>query len=215
MQMISVAFLLFVVAGLPFLAWSAKRKLDEGFVFPKLIFYAQAVILQLVLLAWAAGVAITENLDLAADPRIRASEIAWAAVLLLTALVAMRISWHSASGPVRQRLVMLVPSSLKERIAWIGVSAAAAAGEEIVFRGVLAALLAGVTGSWLAAAIISSIAFGLGHLVQGWANSVHVAVFGFAFHLLVLASGDLWTAIAVHFAYDMVTGLMLGSRSRR
>jgi membrane protease YdiL (CAAX protease family) len=34
-----------------------------------------------------------------------------------------------------------------------------------------------------------------------------------AFHLLVLATGDLWMAMAVHFVYDVVTGFYLGSRT--
>jgi membrane protease YdiL (CAAX protease family) len=98
-------------------------------------------------------------------------------------------------------------------VAWVGVSAAAALGEELVFRGVTVTLLSQLFGNWLFAAVVTSIAFGLAHAVQGWVNSFHVALFGMAFHLLVLATGDLWMAMAVHFVYDVVTGFYLGSRT--
>jgi membrane protease YdiL (CAAX protease family) len=210
MRLITGIFLAFVLVGLPLLAWSTKRQLDKGFVFPKIPFYVQSIILQAALLAWALFALRAERLPLGSDPAVRLSEVAVAALLLLLAIVAMRFSWRRSARKTRERILAIVPGTRRERMIWIGVSAAAAFGEEIVYRGALIQLLEKFSGSWLSAALVASIAFGLAHAVQGWANTVYVGLFGFAFHLLVLWSGDLAGAIAVHFLYDMITGYLLG-----
>lgn len=209
----AIFLLIVVLAGLPSLAWAAKRRLDEGMVFPKLAFYLQSALLQLFLLFWSGVVAFNEKLTLAPRPAVTLPDIGWAALLLLIAVAAMRVSWSAADESTRRRLLLIVPGNRRERVAWVGVSAAAALGEELVFRGVTVTLLSQLFDNWLFAVVVTSIAFGLAHAVQGWVNSVHVALFGMAFHLLVLATGDLWMAMAVHFVYDVVTGFYLGSRT--
>lgn len=64
--------------------------------------------------------------------------------------------------------------------------------------------------NWWAAALISSLLFALAHLLQGWRSAGVVGVFGFLFHLLVVATGGLYYAILVHFAYDLTAGWRLG-----
>ena len=209
----AIILLVAVLAGLPLMAWSAKRHLDGGMEFPRSAFYIQSALLQIFLLGWSSAVAFNEKLDLFPRPAVTLADLGWAGLLLAIALGAMRLSWATADEATRRRLLMIVPSTPRERRWWIGVSAAAAMGEEMVFRGVVVILLSKLVGSWLAAAVITAIGFGLAHSVQGWLNSLHVALFGFAFHLLVFATGDLWMAIAVHFVYDVVAGYHLGSRT--
>jgi membrane protease YdiL (CAAX protease family) len=143
---------------------------------------------------------------------IRGIDALLAAVLLAAALSGMMAAWRFASPETRRRLALIVPQSDRERLVWIAVSAAAAAGEEVVYRGVTVAILQRVIDHWFTAALLTSIAFGLAHLVQGWKNAVFVIVFGLAFHLLVRASGNLYGAIAVHFLYDVITGFYLGRK---
>jgi membrane protease YdiL (CAAX protease family) len=208
----SAAILLaFVFLGLPYLAWSAKRTLDAGVTFPRLPFYLQSVVLQTGLLVWGLWVAARNGIAIFGE-EIRGIDALLAAVLLAAALGGMMAAWRFASPETRRRLALIVPQSDRERLVWIAVSAAAAAGEEVVYRGVTVAILQRVIDHWFTAALLTSIAFGLAHLVQGWKNAVFVIVFGLAFHLLVRASGNLYGAIAVHFLYDVITGFYLGRK---
>jgi membrane protease YdiL (CAAX protease family) len=211
----SAAILLaFVFIVLPYLAWSAKRKLDAGLTFPRLPFYIQSVVLQTALLVWGLWVGARNGIAILGE-EIRGTDAVLAAILLATALGAMQAAWRFASPETRRRLALIVPQSGRERLVWIGVSAAAAAGEEVVYRSVTIAILQRLIDHWFTAALLTSIAFGLAHLVQGWKNALFVIVFGLAFHLLVRASGNLYGAIAVHFLYDVITGFYLGRKVQR
>jgi membrane protease YdiL (CAAX protease family) len=92
----------------------------------------------------------------------------------------------------------------------VAVSVAAGVAEEITSRGVLYSLLITATGATWAAVVLASIAFGLGHLVQGWRGAGVVTGFALAFHGLVLLSGSLHLAIVVHVVYDIAAGLSYG-----
>jgi membrane protease YdiL (CAAX protease family) len=71
-------------------------------------------------------------------------------------------------------------------------------------------LLAGLTGSLWAAALIASAVFGFSHLVQGWKSAGIVTGVALALHGLVVASGTLLIAIGAHFLYDLIAGLAFG-----
>ena len=73
----------------------------------------------------------------------------------------------------------------------------------------LPVLLTRQTRSFALAIAISAIAFALAHLLQGWAATGFVGLFGLVFHGLVWITGGLWTAIAVHILYDIITGFTL------
>jgi membrane protease YdiL (CAAX protease family) len=87
---------------------------------------------------------------------------------------------------------------------WAGLN------EEITWRGVQTALLSNLIGRLWLAAIICSISFGLGHMVQGWKSSAIIVVFALGFQLLVWLSGSLYVAMIVHIAYDITAGLSYG-----
>ena len=103
----------------------------------------------------------------------------------------------------------------RARLLWLAVSLAAGVSEEITYRGVFFLLLHRVTGSVLAAALLAAAAFGLAHVVQG-RESVLV-IFGIALlaQTLVLVTGTLLVAMAVHVAYDVPAGPVYGRLARR
>ncbi|MEA3144117.1 MAG: Type prenyl endopeptidase Rce1-like [Thermoplasmata archaeon] len=100
------------------------------------------------------------------------------------------------------------------------LSAAAALGEELLFRGLLQGLLLhGMRGlgrwpSVLLAIVGQALVFGFAH--AGYGNFAHVlfpALFGLLAGALALRFG-LWSAIALHFLADFyIFGLEAGSRS--
>jgi membrane protease YdiL (CAAX protease family) len=81
--------------------------------------------------------------------------------------------------------------------------------EEIVFRGlILTGIGIGLAGKHHAtrnAIIASSILFGLPHVAP--VGIVFAAVFGLSFAALTLSTNTIWTAIAIHIAFDLFTDL--------
>lgn len=89
---------------------------------------------------------------------------------------------------------------------WVGLSLSAGIGEELVWRGVLPALVAAVTGSLALGIVLSVISFALAHAIQGIRSVLAIAGIAAAFHALVFISGSLYVAMVVHFVYDVIAG---------
>lgn len=89
---------------------------------------------------------------------------------------------------------------------WIALSLSAGIGEELVWRGVLPALIALLTGSLATGIALSILSFALAHAIQGLRSVLAIAGIAAAFHALVFISGSLYPAMLVHFAYDVIAG---------
>jgi len=74
---------------------------------------------------------------------------------------------------------------------------------------VMVALWERILGSWWPAVLVCSAAFAVAHFVQGVRTVVIIAIFAIGNHLIVRASGDLYTAMAIHFLYDLLAGVIL------
>ncbi len=91
----------------------------------------------------------------------------------------------------------------------------AAFGEEMVFRGYVlnrTAELFGFPGKsrWLWAVILSSLAFGLGHIYQGWTGVILSAIAGMVYCGAYFLDGRcLWAPILIHGLYDTSVFLAL------
>ena len=112
------------------------------------------------------------------------------------------------AASLRQKLAFahaLVPETPAERRTFWLVSLTAGVCEEIIYRGFLIWLVANWTGL-IAAVVISSIVFGLGHIYLGVVQVPRTAIVGFVLALVVLASGSLLPAILIHAAIDLNSG---------
>jgi membrane protease YdiL (CAAX protease family) len=107
-------------------------------------------------------------------------------------------------------LRQLLPRTLSEKVVFAFLSLAAGVGEELAFRGFGIPALALLTGSDWAAALISSMAFGVLHGYQGWLGVARTGAMGFLLAASFLLSGSLWPAILAHTILDLVSGLILG-----
>lgn len=207
---ISAILYVFVLGGvIPALAYISKREIDKGLVVPRLPFYAEAIVLQVILLAGSFYVASRNRIIVFRGFETRPGDLLLGLALFLFAYLAMWFGWRFTREETRRRLALLVPATTAERIVWAALSLAAAVAEEVAYRGVLVTLLQRSLRSWWMAVAVSSILFALAHLLQGWRSAAIVGVFGVLFHLLVRATGGLEPAIAVHFAYDLAAGLTL------
>lgn len=140
--------------------------------------------------------------------------LAAGAVMYAVAIAFMRPRWRRAVER-RERIVYLfMPDNAAERAWWVGVSTLAGIGEEITWRGVQTALLAYLTGSFVAGAVLSALSFGVAHYIQGWKSAAIIAIFALAFQTVVWISGSLYIAMFVHIAYDITAGLTYGRLGR-
>lgn len=77
--------------------------------------------------------------------------------------------------------------------------------EEIIFRGFLFWALGQVMPLW-SAAVLSLALFTWLHRYQGFSQMVPVFLLGLIMTVIVLVSGSLWPAIALHVAVDLLNG---------
>jgi len=104
------------------------------------------------------------------------------------------------------RLRPMLPSTARELRWFFGVGLTAGITEELLFRGFLLAYLAAFVGVW-PAVVLSSLAFGMGHLYQGGPGSVlKTGIIGLVLAILYVASGQLWAPILLHVVIDVSSG---------
>lgn len=83
-----------------------------------------------------------------------------------------------------------------------------AVSEETVFRGYLLRRFSQITGSRIAAVVMSSVLFALGHGYQGSLGVIAVGMIGLAFAIVYLKRGSLVAPIVMHFIQNFI-GLIL------
>lgn len=129
-----------------------------------------------------------------------------ATLLLLQALAVRRDerTLHAARKalePVREYL----PENYKQVRLFRVVSLSAGIGEELFYRGFLLWYLTLVVPlAW--AIVLSSILFGLAHVMHGMGATVRATIIGAVLAGLYTFSGALWASMVLHTAIDLTTG---------
>lgn len=204
----AIAFLLLVCAVVPLLAVQSARRLG-GRPLPvtREQLFANVIATQLFLLAIAWFTAREGGIRLWRSPR----HLAWpaAVVILAVALVLLRLRWPSRTPESKARLYGMLPRNARERLPYAGVCIAAGIAEEIVYRGVLVALLASYTHNVIIAAVISAVVFGISHSIQGRRAVVAIAAIGLVLQSLVAIADSLVPAMVVHALYDFAAGVLI------
>ena len=112
-----------------------------------------------------------------------------------------RAAWLDQLGDLR----VIVPRNDRELRYFYGMSATAGIVEETLWRGYLFWYLGHAMPLW-AAAIVSSIIFGLGHAYQGMASMPKITLVGGVFAALYLLTGSVWLPMLLHAVFDAVQG---------
>jgi len=147
------------------------------------------------------------------------SALAWAGYGLATLLCGLQllqarsiIGKHENHVAFREQvgwMSFMVPHTARELRTFHVVSLTAGICEEIVFRGFVIAYLIALLGvPFWAAAVLSSIVFGLAHAYQGPIGFLRTAAVGGVMALLYGMTGSLWAPILVHIVIDMTFGRM-------
>jgi membrane protease YdiL (CAAX protease family) len=150
-----------------------------------------------------------EFVDLFPSPNLGLKNVAMAIAFLVPTLGTLPMRWGWKSTGEKRRVMWLLPNKASDLGWWTVVALIAGVVEEIVYRGVMLVLWQRVLGSWWPAVLVCSVAFAVAHFVQGTRTMVLIGVMAIGNHLIVRASGDLYTAMAIHFVYDLLAGMIL------
>jgi len=219
-------FALFLLAGLPALSWASilivRRK--KGVLPPRLKLYRSVILFDWVLAVLAFDVLMGQELDLewvGFDFVGSGVFLGWCLALAVGSVVIVTfVHWLEARGWLRPGLrgFRLVPETRSERLACVLLLAPSVGFcEELLYRGYLMAELP----SWLHANplasswALSSLAFGLAHIDQGFGGVVRATMLGALWTCPVMHSGTLYPSMVVHAVYDAVVLAWLGPKLLR
>jgi len=207
----SAIYLLVIGVFLPYVAIKSALRLNSGAVpMPERSKRIRAsFITQAFMCGFALWTAHIDGIELFLSPHLNLTAIGLASLILVLALATLPRRWRVKSDAEKRRLYEIVPHGPREPWFWIGLCAAAGIGEEIAYRGVMFGILLWMTGSWWIASVVSAISFSVAHAIQGWRTGIVIFVLTMGLHWLVLVSGDLYMAMAVHFAYDLIATAMI------
>jgi membrane protease YdiL (CAAX protease family) len=156
-----------------------------------------------------------EGIDLFPAPRPGVQNLLLALAFLVPSLGTLPWRWSWRSRESKQRQMWRLPQRSSDLAWWLGVALIAGTVEEIVYRGVMLQLWWRVLDTWWPAVAICSVVFALAHLVQGWRTVAVICVMTVGMHLIVRATGDLYTAMAIHVVYDVLAGVVLLRLAKR
>lgn len=127
-------------------------------------------------------------------------------------IVAMiEVLLHAAGLPEPPPPSFLLPQSGTDYLLSFALLVVVAVSEETVFRGYLLLRFRQATGSRVAAVVLSSTLFALGHAYQGSLGILAVGAIGVAFALIYLRRGSLVAPMVMHFIQNCI-GLLIAPR---
>jgi membrane protease YdiL (CAAX protease family) len=131
-------------------------------------------------------------------------------IVLLMQNRQMKSATQEEIGGIRDRvgrLSVIIPQNGNELARFYGLSITAGIVEEILWRGFLIWYLSHFMPLW-AAAVVSTVGFGLAHAYQGFAHLPQLTAVGAAFAGLYLLTGSVWLPMILHAAVDILQGRM-------
>jgi membrane protease YdiL (CAAX protease family) len=143
------------------------------------------------------------------------NQLAIVAIVLTVAYFLVALKRLDNSKEARQTLQRqmdhvkwFMPTTKNESNYFIfGVSVSAGICEELLFRAYLLLTLSQYLPTYLAV-LVSSFAFGLGHIYQGWGHVFRISLYGGVMALVYLATDSIIMPILFHVIVDMFSGAM-------
>lgn len=196
-----------IASGVP----DAKKRLYRSLVLEQ--FITAGVVVGI----WLGGRISAVSLGLVA-PR------SWARTTAVLVLFVGALAWSGfrlrpKADQLRKRLQdgvgALVPDSRQDRFWWGVVSVGAGVSEELLFRGFLLYYLTAHLPALNTPekALLTSLAFGLGHAYQGWKGVIGAGIMGMILAVLYLMTGSLILPVVIHAATDYRMLLIFPPRS--
>lgn len=199
----------FVIFVTLFVPWAVLRNRESALAMasiPLAVRFYPMLLPQIILGVLALVTGLVEGIELL--PLRAPSPQAWLVglVFLVVTLALVRPHWRRSIEEQKPTWRLFSPTNRTEEGMWVLLSLSAGIGEEMVWRGVLPALLLALTGSLPIAIALSIVSFALAHAIQGLRSVLAIGAIAAAFHVLVALSGSLYVAMVVHFVYDVIAG---------
>lgn len=105
----------------------------------------------------------------------------------------------------QMRRIRILPGSDSEFMLFVAVALVAGFWEELLYRGFLIWFLTPYASA-AGAIYLSSAAFAIGHLYQGWRGIPRAGAIGLVFAAAYVLSGSLWWLMALHAIVDLFGG---------
>jgi len=215
----SVLFILLLVVGVPVLSLSTARD-SRLHQMPRLDLYVSATISQWALTIMGVAVFFLGSLSAFSIGFRRlapATALIWAGALvalsvagILLGLFLERHGWWPAESDLTY---LLIPRTRQEKV-WslLLLVPTAAFCEEFLYRGLLLAQISQWlrTGAWACA--VSSLAFGLAHVYQGWSGMLRASLLGALLAYPVIHFGSLYPSMLAHGLIDALALAWLGPK---
>lgn len=219
MHWFDIAFLLALFGALPlYSAKSYKKYLalaDQGIEPDRVVMYSQTMVMQwagflVLMFAWLLLDRSMIDLGFTAGSSL-GYLVGGAALLLLLAVFGYqlyairRLDWQQKKAQLEGLgdIAYALPRTRREYVYSNLVSVTAGVVEEIVYRGFVIWLLS-LYMPLVAAAVVSSAAFGLAHLYQGWSGVLKTGVLGGIFAAIYLVAGTIWIPVVLHALLDIL-----------
>jgi len=178
-------------------------------------FYLGALAQLVIFTAISVFVAWREKIELFPRRMPTGSQALIGLAILITLVALLHRQWKRSVLNGERVIALFMPSTRDERLLWLLVSLFAGISEEITWRGVQSAIVHRLTGVLAIAIIASTITFAVAHAVQGFEAIPLIAAIALVFHGLVLLTGSLYVAMAVHFLYDAICGFTYAKLAAR
>jgi membrane protease YdiL (CAAX protease family) len=192
---------------LPMLCVRSYFALKAGGRFPRKPAYFKNTLISLgVILALAIATWRSFGLPIFPAYTIRLRDIAIGVGAIVALVLAMYPRWKYKVTHSREDVFRRVPQATGEMGWWFAVSVTAGLAEEFAYRGVLFGVLVRGIPNWWAAALLCALSFALAHAIQGWSGVAIIFVMSIIFQGVVLFTGTLYVAMAVHALYDILAG---------
>ena len=212
---ITQVFAAVILVGLPVLSARTGLKDEhmEQIETARVSLYASAALTLGILAAGVLGMAAWQGIP-AADVGWKVTEpgpaFGWA--LGMTA-AGLGIVWVLTGVGRRLGLaesplaLALMPRTAAERNGFLLLAAAAAIGEEYIYRGYLYHVFAVLLGGPWPAVVLTALSFGVSHGYQRAIGMARATALGVLLAIPVVATGSLFAAIAAHFWINAALGM--------
>jgi membrane protease YdiL (CAAX protease family) len=218
-RVLSILFVLFLVAGLPILSSSTTRE-SQIRQMPRLALYMSAAISEWVVAGLGLLIFFFSSLSafsIGFRTLAPAHALASAGALVVLAVAGVRLGLFLETRgwwpPEAELVYLLIPQTRHEKF-WslLLLAPTAALCEEFLYRGFLLAQLAQWMSSSVWAWAGSSLAFGLAHVYQGWHGMVRASLLGALLAYPVIHFGSLYPSMLAHALIDALALVWLGPK---
>jgi membrane protease YdiL (CAAX protease family) len=209
MDLLAIWFLLIFGVFVPYIAFQSGRRVRAGApIPPRKRIFINVLVMQILFLAISLLTARFREIDVFTVGKVSRNAVILAIGMLGVCLGVMPVFWRRSSEGEKRQTLLTRPNEPKDLTWWFLVSLAAGTVEEITYRGVMFALLLPITRNWWMAVAICVLCFALGHANQKLSRMAFVGAIAIGCHALVWMTGALYLAMALHFTYDFIAGII-------